>query len=619
MTTWADLRVGDVIRSRIGPPWRVDAWHDAPRQRWLAAGGGGPERVFTLSVIDGSRPSITAPHKLSDPVDRLFQLDSTEDQQALTALGAAFQLDMISEGEAPMTFDPQAPCTHPADAISTLQSGQILCTGCFTKIGHATDLVANAALAELAGLPAPIPSGQAPPIEVPPYAAIDSSGVAYTIPARDRKSACDAGIHPVNLLSPPSRLAGVWARDCEACGLVMALTPGYVTELGLDEPVTLDVLDPAPEPAQSPAAVLAALPEPAPPLAPAVAVAVVRDRPAPPADLFADPAGFVEVERDRWGRYKLPDPYTGEVKAWTRASTLARCLADEYNLNRWKTRQTARGIALNPDLIAGVVACDPDDKGTLNGLVAKAMERAESTSGANLGTALHNFTHRLDRGESIESMRVPDPLGADLVEYQATMKRHGLATVPGLIERIVVNPTLGAAGTFDRIWSQRPGPGSDRPLTVGDLKTGKSVDWSWLEWAIQLAIYANSTHMWDPTTRTYVELPPPSVLDRDRALVLHLPIGKATGTVYGVNLIEGWEAAQVAEQVRQYRNSSKGYGWLVNPVDPTALLLHRISQADGAELSRLWERHYPAGEWTEAVANAAALRVARLGEVAPTA
>jgi hypothetical protein len=212
-------------------------------------------------------------------------------------------------------------------------------------------------------------------------------------------------------------------------------------------------------------------------------------------------------------------------------------------------------------------------------------------------------------------MRAPDPLGADLVEYQAMLGRHGLTIVPGLIERIVVCPRLGAAGTFDRIFAQRPTPGSNKPLTVGDLKTGKSVEWSWLEWAIQLSIYANATHMWDVQAQAYVEMPPPDVLDRDRALVLHLPVGKATGTVYGVNLIEGWEAAQVAEQVRQYRNSSKGYGWLVSPVDPTALLLHRVSQADGPELSRLWERHYPAGEWTDAVAQAAEARVARLGAV----
>jgi hypothetical protein len=632
VTTWADLRVGDVIAPRAGPPWRVEAWEAMPTTRWLAAGGGGGERVFTLSITDGSRPPITAPHNLSDPVDRVFQYDG-QDHEALTALGAAFKLTMI--GEALMTVDPQAPCTHPADELSTLASGQILCTGCFTKIGQ-TDP------------PAPVPAPVAPaPVEVPPYAALDSSGVAYTIPAHDRRSACDAGIHPVSALGEATRHPGtdMWARPCSACGLVMALSAGYVTELGLDEPVTLDVLDPLPpapvdlqplnpwdpardktalplvpaQPAQTAAAPSDAPPEPTVAPAPAVPVAVTTDRPAAPVDVFADPAPTVEVKRDRWGRYLLPDPYTGIEQGWTRASTLARCLADEYNLTGWKMRMVALGIAHSADLRAGIIALkdinEGEDKKTARTIVSKAMERAESSAGATLGTALHNFTHRLDRGEPLASLRAPEPLGADLAEYQTMLGRHGLSIVPGLIERIVVCPRLGAAGTFDRIFAQRPTPGSNKPLTVGDLKTGKSVEWSWLEWAIQLSIYANATHMWDVAAQAYVEMPPPDVLDRDRALVLHLPVGKATGTVYGVNLIEGWEAAQVAEQVRQYRNSSRGYGWLVNPVDPTALLLHRVSQADGPELSRLWERHYPAGEWTDAVASAAEARVARLGAV----
>lgn len=603
LTTWSELHSGDVVKARTGSYWRVVGWVDAPTTRWLAAGGGGAERVFTLAILDGSREPITAPHRLSDPVDRVFELDRTEDRNALTALGAAFTYSTISEEEAPVTIDKPAECAHPANEISTLKTGAVICTGCFATLTPAP----AGAIPAGPELPAPIA-----PIEVPPYAAMDSSGVEYQIPARDRKGACDAGIHPQSALGAVERVEGIWARPCSSCGLVMALTPGYVADLGLDQPVVVDALAAGPGSAALPDVTAAYQ------AAAAALVSVVEPAPVAPAvDVFADPAGFREVKRDRWGRYVLPDPHTGVERGWTRASTLARVLADEYNLERWKRRQTARGVALNKDLIAGIVACDVEDKKTLNELVDKAMERAESSSGATLGTALHNFTHRLDRGEPLASLRAPDPLGADLVEYQATMKRHGLTTVPGLVERIVVCPALGAAGTFDRIWQQRISYGSERPLTVGDLKTGRSVDWSWLEWAIQLAIYANATHMWDPSTNSYVEMPPPSVLDRDRALVLHLPVGQATGQVYGVNIIEGWEAAQVAEQARQYRNSGKGYGWLITPADPTALLVHRVSQADGPELARLWERHHPAGEWTEAVAAAAAERVARLTESVP--
>lgn len=617
MITWADLRMGDLVRARTGAPWRVDRWEDAPpRTRWIATGGGGRERLFTLSPLDGSREPITAPHNLSDPVDRVFQYDRSDLHDALTALGAAFQFDTISEGEAPpmtQTAAPhpagalgEQPCRHPDEKRSTLRDGRVFCTECLETLRGLT---------AAPDVPAPT-LAQPAPIEVPPYLAVDSSGIEYTIPARDRRSACEAGIHPVKALGPVIADPTIGpARACSACSLVVP-----IVQIGADEieQARSDVerLGRMSAPAQSAVALLDPAPEPVAPVAPAVAVTAVTDRPEGPPDVFADPAAHIEVKRDRWGRYVLPDPVTGEEKGWTRASTLARAMSDEYNLTRWKMRTAARGTALSRDLIAGFVAADPDDKATLNKLTESAMERAESSSGATFGTALHNFTHRLDRGESLESLRAPDPLGADLVEYQATLARHGLGIVPGLIERIVICPAVGAAGTFDRFVQQRPGPGSNCPLSVLDLKTAKSIDWSWLEIAVQLGIYGNASHMWDPVTGTYTELPPRDVLDRDRALVLHLPVGQATGNLYGVNIIEGWEAAQVAETVRRYRNGSKGYGWLVNPVDPEALLIHRVSQAaDGSELARLWDRHYPRGEWTSAVANAAELRAARLGAV----
>jgi hypothetical protein len=673
MTTWGDLHAGDVVKARTGSAWQVQRWEDVAGQRWLAAGGGGRERVFTLAPVDGSRAPITAPHVLSDPVVRVFEHDQQETRTAMTALSAAFSLTILSEGEAPMTqTGTQTGCRHPDEQRSNLKDGRIYCTSCFTGIGHLSDPVLDQQLGEAAGLAVPASTvpivhppqcvcprpecvarfGDAvrPPaptlIEVPPYQGLDASGVEYIIPARERREACDKGIHPVSALGPPTSLAPLsisrmWVRPCSACGLVMALTAGYVTELGLDQPVTLNVLDPMPpaqvdlqplnpwdpardktalplvpaQPAQTPVAPMDPATDPVAPAGPATAVTVTTDRPAGPVDVFADPAPHFPVKRDRWGRYVLPHPVTGVEQGWTRASTLARAMADEYHLTRWKQRMTGRGVALNRDLIAGFAAADADDKATMNSLVEKAMERAESSAGATLGTALHNFTHRLDRGEPLSALRAPDPLGADLVEYQATLKRHGLTVVSDLIERIVVCPQLNAAGTFDRIIGQRPGPWSSCPLSVLDLKTAKSMEWGWLEIAVQLAIYSNATHMWDPASGTYIPMPPREVLDRERALVLHLPVGVATGTMYGVNLIEGWEAALVSEQVRQYRNSSKGYGWLVNPVDPAALLLHRVSQADGPELARLWERHYPAGEWTDAVAQAAELRVARLGSV----
>lgn len=587
MITWADLHAGDVVQARTGGYWQVQRWEDVKAARWLGAGGGGRQRVFTLAPIDGSRPPVTAPHVLSDPVSRVFEYDRSAEQAAAMALAAQFSITLVEESLVTEPSPTQLACTHPDDAVSKLKGGKVICTECFATLFDPADHE-----------PAPVDPATvaAPPGAldniVPPYVGVDSSGIEYTIPARDRKGACDAGIHPKALL----QFEGERMRGCGACGLMFP-----ATEPQPDEATAVETWADLPD----------QLPMPGP-------VTVVEPAAVEP-DVFADPAGSYEVKRDQWGRYLLPDPYEGHERPWTRASTLARALADEYNLTGWKLRMVAIGIARNADLAAGVLAIrDPEEsesKKTLKELVGKAMERAESSRGATLGTALHNFTHRLDRGEPLAMLRAPEPLDKDLVEYQATLTRYGLGVVPDLIERIVVCPELGAAGTFDRILSQTPGPFSPCPLTVSDLKTGKTVEWSWLEWAIQLAIYANATHMWDPAAQAYIPMPPREVLDRDRALIVHLPVGKATGTVYGVNLIEGYEAAKLAERVRSIRNSGKGYGWSINPVNPEALLIYRVSQADGNELARLWDRHQPRGEWTPAVAHAAEERVARLQSV----
>jgi hypothetical protein len=335
---------------------------------------------------------------------------------------------------------------------------------------------------------------------------------------------------------------------------------------------------------------------------------------ADPFTAPAAPAGGA-IKRDRFGRYLLPDPVTGKERAWTRATTVARTLADEYHLTLWKMRQVAKGMALRPDLVAGAAAADPEaDKGTLNDIAEKAMEAAGSSVGGTLGTALHSFTARLDsEGGYIESLGAPIALHGDLVEYVGTVERHRLRTQPEYVERVVILPDLGIAGTFDRIFGQPPGQTKAAPLAIGDLKTGKSIDYSALEIAIQLAIYANAPLIWNPATGSYE--PMPDDVCKARGLVVHLPVGKAHGLVYGIDLIKGWRYAQLALQVRAARSEAKSLIWLVDP-EPADLALHRVSRAPNrAELARLWEQLHPKGLWTEEVMAAATARLAELESV----
>jgi hypothetical protein len=76
------------------------------------------------------------------------------------------------------------------------------------------------------------------------------------------------------------------------------------------------------------------------------------------------------------------------------------------------------------------------------------------------------------------------------------------------------------------------------------------LDFSWCAIAVQLAIYAHADTIYDPATKTHEAMPP---VDQDKALVIHLPAGKATCTLYEVDIAAGWEAAQHALWTRNWR------------------------------------------------------------------
>jgi hypothetical protein len=330
----------------------------------------------------------------------------------------------------------------------------------------------------------------------------------------------------------------------------------------------------------------------------------------PMTDPFATPAGAEDgIKRDRYGRYVLPHPLTGKETAFTRVTTLARTLADEYGLNQWAKRNVAKGMGLRSDLVVAAAAADPDeDKGTLASIVEQAEQAAGAKRGANLGTAFHQSAKRLDGGESLKSIGLPAPVDADLATYERTLKKAGLKVIPAYMERIVFVPLDGmeVCGTLDRIYQQPPGVTKSEPFTVGDLKSGKDLDYSWLEIEIQQACYSRATFMWDKEKGHWIALP--VIVDQSRALVIHCPIGKAQTTIYGVNLIEGWRKAKLAVDVRAARKSAKG--WLVLPQDFASVAHHLVSQADSkAEIAELWDRFHPDGQWTEEVNAAAFARI----------
>ena len=124
------------------------------------------------------------------------------------------------------------------------------------------------------------------------------------------------------------------------------------------------------------------------------------------------------IPRDRWGRPLIDPIGPGKPVPYTRVSTLAKALDDKTALTQWKCRQTAIGLATRADLITKTKAVG-DDRRALNEVVDEALAAAASDRAANVGTALHAFTERIDQGEDpADLVGHTDPLFLDLVAYR---------------------------------------------------------------------------------------------------------------------------------------------------------------------------------------------------------
>lgn len=270
-------------------------------------------------------------------------------------------------------------------------------------------------------------------------------------------------------------------------------------------------------------------------------------------DILTGVAAKREPKRNRWGQYVIPEQSTGTEVDYQRATSLARMLADTYNLDRWQRRMTVLGLAARPDLFAQVVAATPDERALLNEVCEQAAEAAGASVGRNIGSAMHRFAQRADAGETVTP---PEPLDKDLTAYRAALVAAEVSPVEYMSERIVVVPSIQVAGTFDRILQS---PRWAKPR-IGDLKTAQEI-WSFLEIAVQLACYAHGASIWDLDLEQHLPMPD---VDQEIAIVMHAPAGKGVCTLYEVDIVAGWEAVQLAVQIRGLRKR-KDFANELNP------------------------------------------------------
>jgi hypothetical protein len=255
---------------------------------------------------------------------------------------------------------------------------------------------------------------------------------------------------------------------------------------------------------------------------------------------------FPTNQRDRWDRPKIIPPEGGEPVSYVRVSKIAKALDDLNMLMAWKARKTAEGLIRRPDLltrVSGVIAkgnpdTDHSTKRALNAICDEAQEAAGTSKGASAGTGFHDLT------EAIDSGREPLFVGA---EDQRRLDAYIVATrnIEWLdIECFVVNDIVRAAGTFDRL-----GRLPDGRVVVADLKSGKSEAEYPFGTTVQIATYANGQRYdYETGERT----PLHEDLDLTSGILIHMP---PTGgcALYELDLVRGWEAAQLAVEVARMR------------------------------------------------------------------
>ena len=313
---------------------------------------------------------------------------------------------------------------------------------------------------------------------------------------------------------------------------------------------------------------------------------------------------------DQYGRYRVPHPSSGRVMPWTRATTFAKTISDTYTLNMWGRRMTTVGLAMRPDLLELARGKDVTaDRDTLNDVAERAAEAAGSKGAANVGTAVHGFTEQVDRGEE---PFIPAPWDRDVAAYTATLAAEGITIVPGMIEQLIVCTAYQVAGTFDRVVDdpRRPCAECGRTVKIGDVKTGRTLDYGWLEIAVQLAVYGNADAIWDKESRAYHRMPE---VCRHTAVVMHLPVGEAKCTLYDLDIAAGWRIAELCQQVRVARKTKGLAAARTSAVAVSAEVPAGVgvgapsweSRVDAArtqeELSELWSSGVRLGAWTDAL------------------
>jgi len=309
------------------------------------------------------------------------------------------------------------------------------------------------------------------------------------------------------------------------------------------------------------------------------------------------------------GRYKLPDPDTGKPALFTRVSNVAKMLEDTYHLDQWKDRMLAKGLAMRPDLVMLAGATPLTEKWAFSDLCRNARDSAGGSEGANHGTAFHSLTEIVDRGEPTPQGTHPDNVKR-LELYRRSLTGHGLTVIPDWMERVVLNREHRLVGRTDRALRILPGSDAlpDGGYVIGDVKSQKSMDFGCMAIAMQLAIYAHADLVWNEDAGVWEE--PDIELNRNVAVVMHVPSDRVAADIHVIDIARGWELVQVAMGIRKARKEKLNR--ILTTSSERDWRRDILNASTKRELSEIWQSANAAGEWTDELM---ALGMARKDEI----
>jgi len=268
----------------------------------------------------------------------------------------------------------------------------------------------------------------------------------------------------------------------------------------------------------------------------------------------------------RWGRYRRPHPVTGEIREYTRCSTVADAVQSNFALDRWQRGRLIYGLVRRMDLVELAQGYDLDDMESFESISERAQEFAGVHEKADKGSALHRFAEIIDGGHELPKV-ISTVNREDVAAYRSALIENGLLVRPDLMERVIYVEALNVCGRLDRVYEIQATDGR-RIYVVGDLKTSQHnpIKFSAVGVAVQLSIYSRADYFEIGNGSGRWERPPVQI-DQNLGLILHFPSGSGQAEVYEVDLELGWELAGMAVRIREL-NSARGRSRLIRPYRP---------------------------------------------------